>query len=458
MVTPRRFVNKVAPHPVNTADAAEGDGNDIARLRNAVLAAVASTLESPEAEALLRQLGGAKGRLDEREQSLLSLRKLVGRAMAQVCLEQERGYSGARQVCRCGRTARYVRDDSKRYVTLVGEVELQRAEYRCPACGSWRPLDEQWGLPKGHFTPGVVQLASSIGGALPFERAAEVLRELSGIGMSASQVRRLSEQVGAEIGRQREQEREWILSGEMVAFAPPAVLVLAIDGAHVNTRAGGWKETKVGMAARCEWREREGQSTLRATAVEYTAQVGPPEPLGRSLYAVGQRMGGRGRECTIALGDGAPWIWNQVAEHFPHAVQVLDFYHLAEHVHETARTLFVGNETQAKDWSETVLTLLRAQETETALEYLRRSGAATADLVKYITDNQNRVPYRWLEERGYPIGSGMVESACKQIVHTRHRQAGMRWDKEHVQKMLNLACCLRSKRWEEFWASKPRVA
>lgn len=68
------------------------------------------------------------------------------------------------------------------------------------------------------------------------------------------------------------------------------------------------------------------------------------------------------------------------------------------------------------------------------------------------------MPYRWLEERGYPIGSGIVESACKQIVQTRHKQAGMRWRQEHVQKMLNLACCLRSRRWEDFWAGRPKVA
>jgi hypothetical protein len=301
-------------------------------------------------------------------------------------------------------------------------------------------------------------LAATVGGALPFERAAEVLRELTGIGISASQVRRLSERVGEEIGRQEALETEQFLRTEMPLPEPPAVLVVALDGAHVNTREGGWKEAKVAAVARCEWTEKAGTRELQQTAVEYAARVGPPEPFGCHAYALSRRMGGRGQECTIALGDGAPWIWNQVREHFPGAVEVLDFYHLAEHVHGTAKALFQLDEMKAKDWAETILELLRNEETEAALQYLRLTGETTQELRAYITANQGRMRYRWLRDQGYPIGSGLVESACKQIVHTRHRQAGMRWRREHVQQMLHLSCCVRAKRWEGFWATRPKVA
>lgn len=137
------------------------------KLRAELLAAVEQVLQSSEAETLLEQLAGSSGGLDEREQWLLGLRQRVGAAMAQVTLQRERGYTGARRNCTCGRTARYVRDDEKRYVTLVGEVELQRAEYWCPQCGAFRPLDEQWDLPEGRFTRGVVRLAASLGAACP---------------------------------------------------------------------------------------------------------------------------------------------------------------------------------------------------------------------------------------------------------------------------------------------------
>lgn len=253
--------------------------------------------------------------------------------------------------------------------------------------------------------------------------------------------------------------KQAVLSGEPVGLQRPAVLVVGLDGAHVNTREGGWKETKVAVAAACEWRQgKDGKWELEPTTVDYTALVGSPEPFGRNAYAMTQRLGGRGQECTIAVGDGAPWIWNQVSEHFPDAVQVLDFYHLAEHVHGAARVRFADDEAKARDWAETVLELLREEAIETALTYLRQSGESVQDLIGYITANQERMPYRWLREHGYPIGSGLVESACKQIVHTRHRQAGMRWCQEEVQKMLNLACCVRGQRWDDFWAKRPKVA
>lgn len=276
--------------------------------------------------------------------------------------------------------------------------------------------------------------------------------------MSASQLRQMCERVGEAIGERQAAEVEQALSGALRSPAQPAVLIVGVDGAHVNTRKGGWKETKVAVAARYEWQESEEQAALQQTAVEYTAWVGPPEPFGRQLYALVQRMGGRGGEATIAVGDGAPWIWNQVSEHLPDAVQVLDFYHLAEHVHATARELFAEDEARARDWAETELALLRAGEIDVALAHLRRCGVVTEGLVEYITANRERMPYPWLEEHGYPIGSGIVESACKQIVHARHRQAGMRWRQEHVQKMLHLSCWLRGRRWDEFWAARPKVA
>jgi len=64
--------------------------------------------------------------------------------------------------------------------------------------------------------------------------------------------------------------------------------------------------------------------------------------------------------------------------------------------------------------------------------------------------------YKWLESHGYPIGSGHVESACKQIVCKRHKQAGMRWSQAGAQQMLNLAAFTHGNRWDEYW--QPRIA
>lgn len=448
----------VADVPPDDRNPGMGVEDRVEALTRQILATVARVLASEAGRGLVTQLAGESGTLDDREQWLVALQRRIMTAIGTVVLETERGYRGARARCACGRTGRYVRDDPKRYVTLVGEVEIRRAEYWCPACGAWRPLDAQWDLPEGHFTRNVVRLAAMVGSALPFSRAAEVLQELGGIGMSPSQVRIVCERVGEAIGKDQAAATEQALQGAVVPPEPPEVLVIGMDGAHLNTREEGWRETKVGVAARYEWREGERGWELRPVAAAYTALLGPPEPFGRMVYALAQQQGGRGRQCTLVLGDGAPWIWNQAAEHFPDAVQVLDYYHLAEHVFATARELFGEGDTTGRDWAETVLELLREEEIETALEYLKRTGDGTAKLREYIEANRRRMPYRWLRARGYPMGSGIVESACKQIVHTRHRQAGMRWCLKNAQRMLHLRCCIRSDSWDRFWATHPRVA
>ncbi len=239
------------------------------------------------------------------------------------------------------------------------------------------------------------------------------------------------------------------------ALPEPEADVMAVfsDGAMVNTREEQWKEVKVGAVASFS---RTGEKQLKLKQNTYTAYLGTVEDFKPRLWAEGYRRGAKGREATLFLGDGSPWVWNLADELFPHAIQALDYWHLCENVWKAAHVLFTDEEVK-RNWVEEITeNMLREGKIQEAIEAIRSAPTGNAQkavetLVGYIENNKRRLNYPALESKGYPIGSGIIESACKRIVGARHKQAGMHWSKSGVQKMLSLVSFIHSKRWDEYW-------
>lgn len=407
--------------------------------------------------------------LNAKESALMTITQGLQEVVTQVCANQEKGYLGASTACpKCGAVARFVRHDKKQIVTLVGTFTIYRSLYQCQNDGckySWRPLDEHLDLPQGHYSERARRLISLVGGCMPFERASEVLFETTGISISATKVRMITEEVGADIGRLIEDEISAHEAGTLESLPPADVLVVGADGAHLNTREGSWKETKVGSIRRYQ---RAADGTLKLKGSSFTAHLGNVEEFRPKLDVEIERNGYFGKEATIFLGDGAHWIWNMADEISPDSIHVLDYYHLCEHVWETGRILLGEESAESKRWSRHITEdLLRQEKIDEAINAIRGTchktpisdtdvQAAKDSLVNYIENNRKRMRYKWLESHGYPIGSGHVESACKQIVCKRHKQAGMRWSQAGAQQMLNLAAFIHGNRWDEYW--QPKIA
>lgn len=325
--------------------------------------------------------------------------------------------------------------------------------YQCQGCGRyWRPLDDKWELPAGHNSEGVERVTALLGAYMPFETAEKVLLETSGVSLSDSSIRAISENIGADMESIIEEEIEKSLND---ALPEPEADVMAVfsDGAMVNTREEQWKEVKVGAVASFS---RTGEKQLKLKQNTYTAYLGTVEDFKPRLWAEGYRRGAKGREATLFLGDGSPWVWNLADELFPHAIQALDYWHLCENVWKAAHVLFTDEEVK-RNWVEEITeNMLREGKIQEAIEAIRSAPTGNAQkavetLVGYIENNKRRLNYPALESKGYPIGSGIIESACKRIVGARHKQAGMRWSKSGVQKMLSLVSFIHSKRWDEYW-------
>lgn len=443
-----------------SAKAGNGREDELRKtLRERVLAEVLSALGDEGFVGLMDEAVAA-ATVSAKEKVLVRMREAVGMAITQAVLGTDRGYEGSFARCvACGGRGRFVRHEPKSYLMLTGEAEIERSVYECRCGHRWRPLDERWDLPKGRLSPGVERVVALMGGLVPFATAQKVLWETARVNVSATTIRTTTEAIGAEMEAEIAAGVEAGKRGDIEGRPKPDVMIVGVDGAMLNTREEGWKETKVGRVLRCR---HDGNKELILENSSYVAQLGTIDVFRPKLDVEVQRQGGQGREVTLMLGDGAAWIWEMTSEILPEAVQVLDYYHLKEHVYGAAKILFGEGTPEGKEWAENVSEEhLRREKIDAAVTIIQATGGtseaheqARVALLRYIETHRGRMPYAKMEAKGYPIGSGCVESACKQIVVKRHKQSGMRWSQVGVQQMLTIAAYCHSDRWDEFWARR----
>jgi hypothetical protein len=159
---------------------------------------------------------------------------------------------------------------------------------------------------------------------------------------------------------------------------------------------------------------------------------------------------------VAVLGDGAAWIWSLAAEHFPTALQIVDWFHASERVWTLGRALFGAGTAQTTTWVEHQLErLAQGQAATLAAEWrtvpCRGEIAAVRDeQVTYFTNQAPRMAYDQYRAAGWDIGSGMVESACKQVIAAREKGPGMRWSETGAQTVAAVRVLLLNDEWENY--------
>jgi hypothetical protein len=183
--------------------------------------------------------------------------------------------------------------------------------------------------------------------------------------------------------------------------------------------------------------------------------LGEADRIFERLWAKLSELGWLGPKTVVVIvGDGAEWIWNRTAM-FPLRCEVLDFWHAIEKAWVFARLRYGEGSTQAARFISRITDELRAGKVPEVIGRLRlltphlpEQREALDALIKYYTDNQCRMRYDEYLRLGYGIGSGAVESAHKQVVHARLRQAGMRWSELGAQRLLALRVVLLNNQWD----------
>ena len=186
------------------------------------------------------------------------------------------------------------------------------------------------------------------------------------------------------------------------------------------------------------------------------------------LYAHALRSGLEDPSCRqiVLLADGAHWIWEQSATHLRVAgktwVEILDFYHASQHIWTVAHAVWPQDETVRTVWAEDVLHRLR-HEGGTVLDAVWKalpplSAAAQKTVTSekaYFAFHHDRLDYPRYRRAGFPIGSGIIESACKTVLKQRESGSGMRWVEAGAQAIATLRALHRSGHWQAFWRKDP---
>jgi hypothetical protein len=390
--------------------------------------------------------------------------------------------------CTCGHVKHHKGKRPRELRTVLGSMNLEaRHYYHCAHCNS----AQYWGDELRGATD-FSQLAEDriafMGKDGAFEQSAEALKHLGLFEVAGSTIRdvcmRLAQRLRATIDHQAAQQH---CSEEVRAEEKPEGLGISVDGVMLgrvdpqhrrrkskNGKVRGKKGLKhffheVKTLAIFEFNKR-GEA-LRQT---YQATQERVEDFREKVALEAVKRGAQTVKLLVFLGDGAPWVWKTAAELFPKAIQVLDWYHAMEHVWAVGRARFGAREKELWAWIATRETELWNGKVEAVIAAIKAVSAElgapdsslsdTAKAVEprwiayrnigYFEDNQHRMNYPEYRAKGLPIGSGVVESACKHVVASRLKRAGMRWDESGAENTMALRCHYLNGRWDTLWQQK----
>jgi hypothetical protein len=320
------------------------------------------------------------------------------------------------------------------------------------------------------LTPGVLRMTGSAAALVSFVESSDLLRELAGVEVSASQVERAAEALGAEIAVDEHHCVE--PAGEV---AP--TMYLGMDGTGVpmrNSEVAGragkqpdgsakTREAKVVTVWTAESRDDQGRPMRDPGSITYSAAIesaaaqdANPDRSDfaeRVLREATRRSFTKAPRCAV-LGDGSAWIWNTAKELFPQAIQILDRYHVKETLHRTAQAIFGATSQEAKPWAMARCTELDDGKLSAIVHALRPHISSSNEATKcatYLFRNRSRMRYPKFHSQGLCTSTGVLEAGCKIVIGTRLKRTGMHWTTCGANAIIALRCAKLSGRFEDFW-------
>ncbi len=323
------------------------------------------------------------------------------------------------------------------------------------------PLDEELALEAGSLSPQGLEWLVRLGVWMPFRRAAELLEAMCGIQVSEETTRRQTETAGAAYEQVQTQEAQRLQDpAAQIAtdkFQPAERQVISSDGAFVQLQGGEWIEVKTLVIAQ---QERDREQRMQTRTLSYFSRRAQAENFGDLALVETRRRGTEQAREVAAVMDGALWLQGLVDLHCPEAVRILDFPHAAQRLGEIAEAVQGAGTQLAEDWLSRQLHRLKHHGPAQVLKTLRALRDTHPGLEKvlehvtYLEKRQAQMQYPRYQQQEWPIGSGMVESAHKQVVQSRLKGAGMRWAEDHVNPMLALRNAVCNDRWQEAWMER----
>jgi hypothetical protein len=383
----------------------------------------------------------------------------------------------------CGGPLTRVTHDQERTVeSRFGSVRLRRSRGWCRKCQTYYfPADFRLGLERSTASPGVQETAALLVSKMPAPEASAVLQRLTGQEISPSTLEREARRQGQKAQQKRQELdgrlddwttlKEAALEARATLPGQPFVMVIEVDAWNIRERDFWGQSEELEKAGQkfSRWHWAYGATCFRLdqrgqtaggrpfiTERGYVMTRGGLEELEKQLWAEAVRRGLLQAALVLVVADGAAWIWNLVGNRFKGAKEVLDFYHAAQHLWSVANTVFGAGTLQAKQWVEPLITQLKEGQGAQVIQKLEEVLPKIADRAEdhktvevernYFLTHKTRLDYKTLFEAGFPIGSGAMESTCRQY-QCRLKRTGQFWSTTGDEALITLETMWRNQRW-----------
>ena len=305
----------------------------------------------------------------------------------------------------------------------------------------------------------MVKVAARLGVEDAYGSSRETLLQTTLLDLSPNSIRQACHQIGEQVEAREadalthSQDLTAQVAQRRLVVAPPRVYA-SMDGFLVRFE-DGFHEMKAGAF----WTTNEQG---RTQAIEYYTDTATAETFSDLVWARAFARGANLAQQLVFIADGAHWIWRIVTKHFPNAIQIVDWYHASSYLLKIANAAFGDTSPQAKIWLDATQTDLYEGRLGSVIRACRAladlAPKAVADARSYFATNRTRLRYATFRRLGFQIGSGSMESGCKQVGLQRLKIAGAQWSIDGARKLAKARAAFLSHEVNLSFSVLPQVA
>ncbi|MCP4652761.1 MAG: ISKra4 family transposase [Candidatus Omnitrophica bacterium] len=430
------------------------------------------------------------------EKGIFSSLLRVGLTLLSLFLEYKGiGHKGKLLIDKNGVKRFYHSVKHKAYHSIFGKINIARASYWAKGCHEVYPLDAELSLPEIGYSYALQEWGTTLGGEKPYAKAAQFLETILGTPLWGSAIETIMNKSCVNVPKFYENREK------PEGKTEEEILVVTMDGKGVVMRKDQIekkvpktrrrKMRKIGEGPKKERNVKPAGNPMqkKMSTVIGVYTVAPhkrapdtflskevekrPRPKNKVLQATLKskesgtlrlkkeaiKRDPKREKPSVALVDGEHKLRKLIKKHLPWFTIIIDIYHVMEYLWKGAHIFHRVNSVEAERWMKDKLTHLLNGKVEEVIEELKekvkslpkRKGVLLQKVITYLTNGKEHMRYDLYIAKGYPVGSGVVEGACKTLVKDRMEQCGMRWTIDGAEAALNMRSIQINKMTDDYW-------
>jgi hypothetical protein len=430
---------------------------------------------------------GQNMEIGEVERHLLSMVMKMGKqALISYTEKKGSGYLGKEIVNEQGERLPYVSNRKCKYISIFGEIEICRSYYQRKGESGVFPLASDINLPNRGYSYFLQEISSKLAVNGSYEKACEVFGDIFPVNIPLRSLERIVGDTCEDVARYYEEKPSPELSSEAVitvatvdkkgvVIRKPEPDETSIDTVSADPNKPGKKKMSTEIAAYTTKRHIRSVDDVCGEFIDKKRPSSKPKPQvkqvwGSLMETPEQTVARLGEAITrrlcwtselVCVLDGEKSLWRLVYQYFPMAFFVLDIFHVLEYIAQAAHCFHKEKSPEARKFIRERLKMLLTgnvgkmigglKQTLTKRSLSKSQKYTLNKVIGYLERNKQHMPYDVCLERGYPIGSGVIEGTCRNLINDRLELTGMRWTIQGAESIIRLRAAYLNKDWKDFW-------